>query len=146
MSIADKQMMLKNLEGYFSSILTMNDMTRVLGLVSNELDNYDLSINTHHEDASAEDDLLDAFIAAKELEGRSEKTIERYKYIITGFLRSANVPIRSVTVYHLRKYLIDNKTRGLSDRTLNGYRDIFCSFFNWLQRNTDYYKPVCEFK
>lgn len=139
MSIADKQIVLKNIEKGLFSTLTAKDLQNVLEIVSDELSNYDLTMQMNYLDTgeySVKDDLLEAFLTAKEIEGRSSKTLERYRYIITDFLKSSNVSSKNVTVYHLRKYLIDNKNRGLSDVTINGYRDIFCSYFNWLQKET----------
>lgn len=139
MSIADKQMLLKNLEKEFSDMLTNKDMTNVLKVISSELEWYELNSierKADGEDNSVKDDLLEAFISAKAIEGRSKKTISRYRYILEGFLKGANLPTAKVTVYHLRKYLADGKEKGLSDMTLNGYRDIFCSYFNWLQKET----------
>ena len=45
-----------------------------------------------------------------------------------------NVPTRSITVYHLRQYLAKEKARGISDRTLEGTRQVFSAYFNWLHR------------
>ena len=43
MSIADKQMLLKNLEKEFSDMLTNKDMTNVLKVISSELEWYELN-------------------------------------------------------------------------------------------------------
>jgi site-specific recombinase XerD len=37
-------------------------------------------------------------------------------------------------VYHLRRWLADEKARGISDRTLEGDRQVFSSYFGWLHR------------
>ena len=39
-----------------------------------------------------------------------------------------------ITVHHLRRFLSDEKARGLSDRTLDGMRQVFSAYFNWLKR------------
>jgi len=54
-------------------------------------------------------DMLDSFLTAKRLEGRSEKTLERYKYIISKLLVFTKTPVRSITVYHLRRFLMEMK-------------------------------------
>jgi site-specific recombinase XerD len=128
-------MLLDSIERRVASTFTGSEVTSIMGVISDELEWYDLSVRTRDvENWNQHDDMLEAFLTAKAIEGRSEKTITRYKYIIEGFLKSANTTARNVTVYHMRKYLADGKSNGLSDVTLNGYRDIFCSFFNWLQR------------
>ena len=49
--------------------------------------------------------MLKKFLATKRLEGRSEKTIERYRYIIQRFYDDMNLPYKDVDVYALRLYL-----------------------------------------
>ena len=69
-----------------------------------------------------------------QIQGRSEKTIKRYRYLIGRMMEDVNVPTRSITVYHLRQYLAKEKARGISDRTLEGTRQVFSAYFNWLHR------------
>ena len=40
--------------------------------------------------------------------------------------------INKITIFNLRNYLLNEKSRGISDKTLNGIRDVFNSFFGWL--------------
>lgn len=47
---------------------------------------------------------------------------------------AVRTPTRKITVYHLRRYLADEKARGISDRTLESTRQVFSAYFNWLQR------------
>ena len=70
------------------------------------------------------------------VECRSQKTIDRYAYIIRRMMEFVKVPTRRVTVYHLRSYLAAEKDRGIADLTLEGYREIFSAYFNWLQRES----------
>ena len=60
--------------------------------------------------------------------------LKRYKYIITRMMHAVKVSTRNITVYHLRRYLADEKARGISDRTLESTRQVFSAYFNWLQR------------
>ena len=48
----------------------------------------------------------------------------------------AKVPTRRISVYHLRNYLTHEKERGICENTLEGYREIFSAYFNWLQRES----------
>ena len=134
MSIESKTLFLRQLETMLSSILTANDMSRTLSAVADTLEHYDV-VKTELADGE-QDDLLQAFIAAMEIQGRSKTTMNRYIYIIKRMMAAVNVTTRHITVYHLRKYLMDEKARGVSDRTLEGYRQIFSSYFNWLQRES----------
>ena len=55
-----------------------------------------------------------------------------YRYRINRLMDALNVPIRRITVFHLRKYLMDQKEAGIADKTMEGMRSIYCSFFGWL--------------
>ncbi len=132
MAIEAKVVFLNRMEKSLGEILTASKMTEVMSALSDELANYQFEQAKPIDFAG--DDFLDAFLSAKEIEGRSEKTIERYRYIITKFMDEIRIPTRSITVFHLRKYLNDQKNRGLADSTLEGFREVFSSYFNWLQK------------
>ncbi len=131
MAIDAKMTLLNEVEQVLADEITKNDLSRILSVLSDRLSYYDVTkIKTDDET----DDLLDAYLSALHVEGRSKKTIERYAYLL-GKLRSAvKTPTRKITVYHLRKYLADEKARGISDRTLESTRQVFSAYFNWLQR------------
>lgn len=79
-------------------------------------------------------DYLDLFCQAKQVEGRTPKTVDRYRYIVTKLLKAVTVPETSITIFHLRKYFADQKARGVSDSSLEGERSVFSSYFGWLAR------------
>lgn len=132
MAIEAKAVLLNRFESTLSGMLTANQMNDVLSALSDELVNYQVLQSENVDELP--DDFLDAFLSAKEIEGRSVKTLDRYKYIISKFNAATNIPTREITVFHIRRYLTDMKTRGLSDSTLEGIREVFSSYFNWLQR------------
>lgn len=132
MSIADKALLLKKLEKDLSVKICAADMEKVLSVVADKLTDYDVDQINGFDDGK--DDLLEAYVSAMQIQGRSEKTIERYTYLIKRMMDSVKVSTRHITVYHLRSYLAKEKQRGISDRTLEGNRQVFCAYFNWLQR------------
>ena len=131
MAFEAKAELLNAMEKRLSEMITAADMTRVLVAMSDELAGYDL-IKTAQEDGT--DDLLDAYMAAMRIQGRSAKTLERYTYIIRRMMTAVQTTTRRITVYHLRSYLSAEKARGISDRTIEGMRQVFSAYFNWLQR------------
>ena len=132
MSIEAKVTLMTDLERILRDRVTAAELPRVLSALSDQLADYTLE---RAEGAPAErDDLLDAYLAALRVEGRSPATVERYAYLIRRMMQAVGVPTRSVTVYHLRRYLADEKARGVSDRTLEGTRQVFSAFFGWLRR------------
>ena len=82
------------------------------------------------------DDMLDSYVAAMKVECRSQKTIDRYVYEIHRLMDYAKVATRRISVYHIRSYLSAEKERGIADQTLEGQRQIFSAYFNWLQRES----------
>ena len=132
MSIEAKATLLKAMEHQLSTEITAADMSKVLTVLADQLAGYELT-QTDPGNLGA-DDLLDAYTAAMQIQGRSPKTIERYRYIILRMMETVRVNTRSITVYHLRQYLAQEKARGIADSTLEGTRQVFSSYFNWLQR------------
>lgn len=131
MAIEAKTSLLRNYEAQLSEFVPAAQMTRVLSALSDQLAHYDVrQLDT----ANQTDDLLDAYITAMQIQGRSAKTVDRYKYILSRMMESVSVPTRNITVYHLRSYLAAEKTRGIADRTIEGIRQVFSSYFNWLWR------------
>ena len=131
MPIEARTNLLNNLSAKLLSEVSNDEMIRVMDIVSTQLASYDLN---QIEEDDAPDNLLDIYLTTMEIEGRSERTIERYRYAITRMMKSVSVPTNKITVHHLRKYLADEKARGICDNTLEGNREIFCAYFNWLQR------------
>lgn len=76
--------------------------------------------------------LLKKYIATKRLEGRSEKTVDRYLYILRRFMSESQISLTEVDVYALRLYLATLTQNGCSDNTVNGIRAVFSAFFGWL--------------
>ena len=132
MSIAAKQTLLKNVRNQLGSTLTVDQLEVVIGTITTQLDQFEVeSVPLESVDIDS-NDLLQAFLDTKLIEGRSEKTIEQYRYILTKMFKRINVQVRQVTVFHLRSYLMKLKAEGKSDQTLENERSVFSSFFTWL--------------
>ena len=132
MSIASKAVLINNLQKQFSAVMTADCMTQAMRIVSDQLEQF--NVEQTSADGVDMSDFLDAYLSSLRVEGKSELTIARYDYIISRMMRDVGVPTRSITVYHLRKYLADEKSRGLSDRTMESNRQVYNAYFNWLQR------------
>lgn len=132
MSVSAKQHLIKTVSTELSRDLTAYDLETVQDKLNDVLSMYEVESAPDGKRDAESDDLLDAFLTAKRIEGRSEKTLELYRYRINRLMNALNIPIRRITVFHLRKYLMDGKEAGLADKTLDGMRSIYCSFFGWL--------------
>lgn len=134
MSIADKQTLMRDMETQIASFLTAENVVKVMRVLSENMNVFEINrIADGTSDAESEE-LLKTFLNAKKLEGRSDKTIERYEYIIRKMYDAVNAPVSKISVFHLRNYLSDEKARGISDSTLDGTRQVFSAYFGWLQK------------
>ena len=134
MAIDAKISFLNQINVRLSTEITADAMERAMKAMSDVLEGFDMQEVMRTDDGP--DDLLTGFINALRVEGRSQKTIDRYMYEIGRLMKYINVPTRRVTVYHLRDYLAKEKARGISDNTLKGLREIYSAYFNWLQRES----------
>ena len=121
------------LEAGLTDTLTVEQMKKMKTVGYSILDKFDL---VELADEMEQDDLLDCYVSAMKVECRSQKTIDRYVYVIGRMMEFVKVPTRRVSVYHLRNYLTHEKERGICEQTLEGYREIFSAYFNWLQRES----------
>ena len=79
-------------------------------------------------------DLEMAFIAAKRIEGCSDKTLRYYKKTIDTMLKRIGKEIIHISTDDLRKYLTNYQMeKGLSKVTVDNVRRILSSFFSWLE-------------
>lgn len=89
------------------------------------------------DDYPKEDDnsvLLERFLAAKRVEGCSEKTLKYYQSTIEAMLTGVGKGIRHILTEDLRSYLTDYQRRKNSSRvTIDNIRRILSSFFSWLE-------------
>ena len=78
--------------------------------------------------------LIDNFIAAKKVEGCSDKSIFYYKSTIINALKRIDKEVVHVTTDDLRSYLNDYQSEsGASKVTVDNIRRILSSFFSWLE-------------
>lgn len=131
MAIEAKTSFLRQMEKELSTTTTADMMAKVLSIISDVMEGFDLrEINVEDE----QDDMLECFLQALDVQSRSKKTIAHYRLVLGQMLASARTSARRITVYHLRSYLAKQKERGLKDSTLAHFREVFSSFFGWLFR------------
>lgn len=138
MPITERQMLLNKISQSLSDKLPEKDLNAVMQIVTQHISGYEISnppvqISGAYPDL-ASSEYVETFLMAKRIEGRSEKTIEHYRYCIENMLKAVNVPVSSINVYHIRKYLLEEKNRGISDSTIEGNRSVLSCFFGWLNK------------
>lgn len=76
---------------------------------------------------------LRKYIATKRIEGKAESTLRRYYEENLKLLRFFRKSLQEITAYDLRFYLSLRRQKGkVSNRTLDGMRRCYSSFFSWL--------------
>ena len=95
--------------------------------------NYDVVSRNHVlEDDNTE--LLKLFVAAKRIEGCSERTLTYYQNTIETMMTSIGKNARQIRTEDLRSYLIGYQSKNQSSRvTVDNNRRILSSFFSWLE-------------
>jgi site-specific recombinase XerD len=91
---------------------------------------------------SYNEQVLKYYFGAMLIEGKSKKTIERYKLVIKMFLDSFPLKsVKEITTDDLRYYLATyQQKRKVSGTTLDGMRRVFSAFFNWCEAEDYIYK------
>ena len=94
--------------------------------------------NDYEEDNA---ELLEKFISAKRLEGRSDGTLNYYQFTIEKMFEDIGKNIRAITTEDLRDYLSRYYTeKEVSKVTIDNIRRNLSSFFAWLEDENYIYK------
>lgn len=79
-------------------------------------------------------DYLEMFIAAKQIEGCSERTIRYYQTTVEHLLSQTSNSVRKITTEEMRDYLSNyQKRNNCSNVTVDNVRRNISSFFSWLE-------------
>ncbi len=90
--------------------------------------------NCHRIDEDDNSTLISSFIAAKRIEGCSEKSLKYYENTIQCTVNNIEKDIKHLTTDDLRLYLTEYQERHNSSRvTIDNIRRILSSFFSWLE-------------
>ncbi|MEG2074639.1 MAG: site-specific integrase, partial [Angelakisella sp.] len=119
-----------------ASILSGAQLDELRRVLTNALHDVEMVARKADVEQNATDNagLLEVFIAAKRIEGCSEKSLKYYDATIRQMFYKVEKPIREISTDDLRGYLASyQKTRGSSKVTVDNMRRIFSSFFGWLE-------------
>lgn len=80
------------------------------------------------------EEYLGMFLAAKRIEGCSERTLKYYEITILRLIDKITQPLRKITTDKIRKYLVDYQAiNNCSKVTIDNIRRNISSFFSWLE-------------
>lgn len=130
--------------------MTQNLISDVLQLMLPHLDNaqsmqlqqvleqvlfhYEVSQKSGMTEDGDQDELVKKFLAAKRIEGCSEKTLKYYQTTIETMFKEIPKGARHIQTEDLRLYLTEYQSKNGSSRvTIDNIRRILSSFFSWLE-------------
>lgn len=95
---------------------------------------YDIVEQEDVQEIDDSQELVQAFIAAKRIEGCSEKTLKYYYTTIDTMISVVGKSVKHIMTDDLRSYLTDyQQSKKLSRVTVDNVRRILSSFFSWLE-------------
>ena len=95
--------------------------------------NYDVTENKKQENNS-EQDYMELFLSAKQIEGCSEKSLKYYKSTIETMLDELQKDVKRIVTDDIRRYLTEYQEKKKSSKvTIDNIRRILSSFFSWLE-------------
>ena len=115
MAIDAKVSFMNQTEKELGKEITAESLGKVMTIIADVLEGFEM--RETFRDNEPNEDLLDCYLAAMKVQGRSDKTIFRYRYILTRMMNEIGLPTRRITVYHLRSYLSKQQERGVMDST-----------------------------
>lgn len=103
-------------------------------VMEHTLFHYDVSASAVKPEEDDSEKLVASFIAAKRIEGCSEKTLKYYQNTIDAMVSSLGKNVRHILTEDMRAYLTEYQGKHQSSRvTIDNIRRILSSFFAWLE-------------
>ena len=89
---------------------------------------------TDQQQEQEQTDATAAFIAAKRIEGCSEKTLTYYRKTIEAMTTAVGKPVQRITTDDIRQYLTTYQMQRKSSKvTIDNIRRILATFYSWLE-------------
>ncbi len=119
-------------------VAVLNEMAEYLSIAQmKKLQEVILKTFAENEIEKAEisnDDFLSMFLAAKRIEGCSERTIRYYEITVRHLLSKVENSVRKMSTEEIREYLSEyQKWNNCSNVTIDNIRRNISSFFSWLE-------------
>jgi len=89
------------------------------------------------------ENIVKRYCACLMIEGKSEKTINAYRYTIKSMFDCVQKDYTDIGVYDIRMFLAMEKQRGISNRSLENTRANLSAFFQWMTREEIILKNPC---
>ena len=119
-------------------LLTKNQLEKLKETLEKNLEKVEMKILTDEKEKQqikeTNDNYINIFLSAKEVEGCSGRTLKYYREIIKKLVDTIDKPIKEVKTEEIRKYLADYKENTKCNAvTIDNLRRVLSSFFAWLE-------------
>ena len=130
-----KEQFVNDVQQKMLPVLNNEQLMRLRVVLEETLTGFSLSVASGENTEQAPlINLLEAFLAAKRIEGCSEKTLKYYQDTLEALIKAVGKTPQQMTTEDLRAYLSDYQmNRSASKVTMDNIRRIFSSFFSWLE-------------
>jgi site-specific recombinase XerD len=113
--------------------LNNGQMEKLQEVLQHTLFNYKVVESNNNKELS-ELNLVELFLAAKRIEGCSEKSLKYYESTILALLDDLGKDVKHIVTDDIRTYLTEYQVRKQSSKvTIDNIRRILSSFFSWLE-------------
>ncbi len=144
----EKMMTMREVERLMSPALDAAQMERLHAVLTHCLVSGGDFTGCGGDATRSNNELLEAFLGAKSVEGCSGRSVKYYAVTLRRFLNEVEKPLRSMTTDDVRTYLADCQKGGrVSNVTVDNIRRVISSLFSWLEAEDIIYKsPVRRIK
>lgn len=126
--------LIKQIELAMQSVLDAEQLAQLQKVLDYTFRNIEVSPKKVGQSQQNNNTLVYKFIAAKKVEGCSERSMSYYKNTIDKALTKLQKDVANITTDDLRSYLNNYQTQsGASKQTVDNIRRILSSFFSWLE-------------
>ena len=126
--------LIKQIELAMQSVLDAEQLAQLQKVLDYTFRNIEVSPKKVGQSQQNNNTLVYKFIAAKKVEGCSERSMSYYKNTIDKALTKLQKDVTNITTDDLRSYLNNYQTQsGASKQTVDNIRRILSSFFSWLE-------------
>ena len=127
-----------NITNDMALVLTQYQVEKLKETLENNLKKVEINILTDEKEKQqikeTNDNYINIFLSAKEVEGCSTRTLKYYREIIEKLINTIDKPIKEIQTEEIRKYLADYKENTKCNAvTIDNLRRVLSSFFAWLE-------------
>ena len=129
-----KEELMEEVMQHMLSYLDNAQLEQLRQVMEHVLCRYEVTDSEMKPEEDDSNNLITRFIAAKRIEGCSEKTLKYYQATIDAMVASLGKNVRHIHTEDLRTYLTEYQSKNQSSRvTIDNIRRILSSFFSWLE-------------